>query len=159
MDISRGNHQRQSTQPRQQEPAVYRNPSNGQGGRASKWPLIAACAVALLLVAGSFIWVYLQPTQRINSSRYQVVYLVSGQAYFGKLRNTDGHYLVIDTPYTAQDVKAADAKEGQATSTLMKVSSQLYGPEESIAIHSDQVAFWQNLRDDSKVTQAIKSKQ
>ena len=62
-------------------------------------------------------------------------------------------------PYTAQSVAA---KQGEtqtgATTTLLKVSQQVYGPQDSIAIKSDQVSFWQNLRSDSKVTAAIKQK-
>lgn len=103
-------------------------------------------------------WVFLSSYQKIDSSKYQVVYMTNGQAYFGKLKNSSGEYLVLDTPYTAQSVetpKQDEQKTEAAPSTLLKVSSQVYGPEDSIAIRSSQVAFWQNLRSDSKVSKAI----
>ena len=101
-----------------------------------------------------------QPLQAIDGSKYQVVYLTNGQAYFGKLQNTDGDFLVMKTPYIAQSVASSDEKSADTTqTTLLKVTDQVYGPDDSIAIKSDQVAFWQNLRDDSKVAQAIKAKE
>jgi len=55
---------------------------------------------------------------------------------------------------------SADDKTAAATqATLLKVTSQVYGPEDSIAIKASQVTFWQNLRSDSKVSTAIKAKE
>ena len=116
--------------------------------------LILAIALVTMLVMKS------QPAQAIDTGKFQVVYLTNGQAYFGKLQSTSGDFLVIKSPYIAQDVAASDDKADTKTqTTLLKVTSQVYGPEDSIAIKSSQVAFWQNLRDDSKVTQAIKAKE
>lgn len=95
--------------------------------------------------------------ERIDSDGYQVVYMTSGQAYFGKLKNTSGDYLVLDTPYTAQDVKPEGDENVQTSTTLVKVSQQQYGPTDVMSLKADQVLFWQNLRDDSKVTEAIKN--
>lgn len=115
--------------------------------------VIILALLALFMVSKMFVG------QQIDTSKYQVVYLSNGQAYFGKLQNTTGPYMVIKTPYTAQGVKTSDTESNPATTTLLKVSAQVYGPEDSIAIRTDQVAFWQNLRDDSKVTKAIEAKQ
>lgn len=123
--------------------------------------VIAAGVLVLLLVVLAAFWfmqqLYTANLQRIDASKYQVVYLVNGQAYFGKLQNANGEYLVMKSPYTAQSVKGSEASSDETT-TLLRVKDQVYGPEDSIAIKSSQVTFWQNLRDDSKVTQAIKSK-
>ena len=92
--------------------------------------------------------------------KYQVVYLTNGQAYFGKLQNIHGDFLVMKSAYIPQSVNNSDTSAAESSqTTLLRVTDQLYGPEDSIAIKSSQVAFWQNLRDDSKVTQAIKSKE
>ena len=125
-----------------------------------RWHIVTAIVIGVLLVAALVAWA-LDYTfaQKIDKSSYQVVYLTNGQAYFGKLQNTGGEYLVMKDPYTAQSVVA---KQGEtqtgATTTLLKVSQQVYGPQDSIAIKSDQVSFWQNLRSDSKVAAAIKQK-
>lgn len=116
--------------------------------------IITATVVAIgALLAVSFL---LPKGERINSNGYQVVYTATGQAYFGKLQNTTGDYLVLDTPYTAQDIKG-DGEDAQTSTTLLRVSQQQYGPEDVMSIKNDQVLFWQNLRDDSKVAQAIKN--
>jgi hypothetical protein len=94
---------------------------------------------------------------RINSRGYQVVYLASGQAFFGKLQNTDGKYVVIKDAYTTQDQTGAQ-DNAQSQTAIVKVSQQVYGPEDSLSIKSDQVVFWQNLRSDSKIVQAIEAR-
>lgn len=116
--------------------------------------LIAGVIISLLSVSGAI------SAQRIDKDALQVIYMANGQAYFGKLQNTNGTYLVVKTPYTAQSVKAENGQNASndGTTSLLKVSAQVYGSDDSIAIKSDQVLFWQNLRSDSKVSQAIKNK-
>ena len=117
-------------------------------------------AVALVLIV-AFVTILIMkavPAQQIDAGKYQVVYMTNGQAYFGKLQNTGGDFLVMKSPYIAQSVASGDDESSDSTqTTLLKVTDQVYGPEDSIAIKSSQVAFWQNLRDDSKVTKAIDS--
>ena len=114
---------------------------------------------ALVVALGGFVALaYLVPQgERINGKGYQVVYLASGQAYFGKLQNTDGNYLVLDNAYTASD-QTGTQDNAQSQTALVKVSEQVYGPEDSLSIKADQVVFWQNLRGDSKVVQAIEAR-
>ena len=76
--------------------------------------------------------------------------------YFGKLQNTSGQYLTLKNVYTLQNNESENASADN-TSNILQVSRQVYGPEDSMAIRADQVQFWQNLRDDSKVAQAIDS--
>lgn len=92
--------------------------------------------------------------QRILSDRYQVVYLLTGQVYFGKLQNTEGKYLTLKNVYQLQG-QQSEADKSSNTSNIVQVSRQVYGPDDSMAIRADQVQFWQNLRSDSKVAQAI----
>lgn len=133
--------------------------------RLTRSSLVIAMAATIASVVG-IVWlvqqVYQANLQRIDTSKYQVVYLVNGQAYFGKLQNTSGDFLVLKSPYIAQSVESAEegAAEADASTqtTILRVTDQIYGPDDSIAIKSSQIAFWQNLRDDSKVTQAIKAK-
>lgn len=122
--------------------------------------LVSILAVGLL---GLIAWYTLRPSaQPLNANQYQVVYLTGGQMFFGKLQNTDGDYLYMKSPYTAQSTTASaddKTKAAEPTTTLLRVKDQLYGPDDTVAVKSSQVVFWQNLRDDSKVTQALKSKQ
>jgi hypothetical protein len=140
-------------------------PRSPRAGTKRQWTLLllTAAASVILIIAGLRALGIFAP-QRIDGSKYQVVYLTNGQAYFGKLQNTTGDYLYVMMPYTAQSVtpNTAGGNENsgtETTTTLLRVKDQVYGPEDSIAIRASQVAFWQNLRDDSKVAQAIKAKQ
>jgi len=121
--------------------------------------LMGGLALVLLIALVTMLVMKSQPAQTIDTSKFQVVYLTNGQAYFGKLQNTTGEFLVIKSPYIAQSVSADDKTVDSTQATLLKVTSQVYGPEDSIAIKSSQVTFWQNLRDDSKVSTAIKAKE
>lgn len=132
---------------------------------SSKSNFVLAITAVVVSVAG-LVWlvqqIYQANLQRIDTSKYQIVYLVNGQAYFGKLQNTSGDFLVVKSAYIAQSVEATNIESDDKTAnqtTLLKVTDQVYGPQDSIAIKSSQVAFWQNLRDDSKVVQAIKAKE
>lgn len=124
-----------------------------------RWQIVLGFITGVVVIAAAAAWA-LDYTfaQKIERGGYQVVYLTNGQAYFGKLQNTKGEYLVMKEPYTAQSVAQGEAAESAAATTLLKVSQQVYGPQDSIAIKSDQVSFWQNLRSDSKVAAALTQK-
>ena len=112
-----------------------------------------------IVVLGVVAWLFFCAPwgqQRIMNDRYQAVYLTSGQIYFGKLQNTSGDFLTLKTPYTAQQ-KANGDSTTQTETSLIKVTQQVYGPDDSIALRIDQVQFWQNLRPDSKIVQTIES--
>ena len=137
--------------------------------RRKKWPLyggILAAIVVIVLVA----W-FLMPKgvagggRTPDPSRFQAVFLDNGQVFFGKLKNTDGTYLVLeDAYYTQKQELPANASEKQKAAvqnnvSLAKVGSEVYGPETSMSIRAEQVLFWQNLKSDSKDANAIKSAQ
>ena len=117
--------------------------------------------VAAALISFLALQLFLKP-MRVDPSGYQVISLVSGQVYFGKLKNIGGEYLYLEAPYVEQQVQAqeknTDGSTKAAQTALIRVKDQVYGPQDMIAIKSDQVVFWQNLRADSKVAQAIKAK-
>ncbi len=124
-----------------------------------------AIGFIVLAISATVVYTALQMldpnSQKINRAQYQAIYTTSGQLFFGMLQNTNGKYLTLKSPYTAQKISSAgnSSTPAEDTTTLVKVSSQVYGPDDSMAIQADQVVFWQNLRDDSKVVQAIKAKQ
>lgn len=133
--------------------------------RRKKWPffaVIAAVIVALALLG----WWLLGSNSGVKqpaSDRYQAVFLDNGRTFFGKLKNIDGDYLLLESAYYAKDAEVpenATAEQKAAIKnnvSLAKVGSEVYGPETSISIRAEQVLFWQNLKSDSKVTQAIEN--
>lgn len=121
-----------------------------------RWLVGGAIALVLVLATIAGIYAYRHRNdQRIMSDRYQVVYMLTGQIYFGKLQNTDGQYLTLKNVYVIQGAQGADAAKTNSETNIVQVSRQVYGPDDSMAIRADQVQFWQNLRTDSKVAEAI----
>ena len=138
--------------------APRRSGGVGRGWRLTnkhKVGLILSIGLVMGLVAGLY-WYKHRNDQTVARDQYQVVYLLTGQVYFGKLQNTSGQYLTLKHVYMLQN-QQADAADAQNTSNILQVSRQVYGPEDSMAIRADQVQFWQNLRSDSKVVKAIES--
>lgn len=160
MDIVKGNQQRPLSPRTEGNSVQSTTPNRRRKSLRLRYKIvITSVLVSILALLALYMVPKMVGGQQIDSTKYQVVYLSNGQAYFGKLQNTTGPYMVMKTPYTAQGVKTSDSESNPATTTLLKVSAQVYGPEDSMAIRTDQVAFWQNLRDDSKVTKAIDAKE
>lgn len=132
----------------------------------TKLPAIIGAVVAVLVLALVGWWLMGSKTGGglvPATDRYQAVFLDNGQVFFGKLKNTKGEYLVLESAYYTKKADIPeDATEEQkaaieANVSLSKVGNEVYGPDTSMSIRSEQVLFWQNLKSDSKVGKAIES--
>lgn len=130
-----------------------------------KLPLIIVVVVAAIVLALAGWWLTSSKSGGLvpATDRYQAVFLDNGQVFFGKLKNTKGEYLVLEGAYYT---KKADVPEDatdeqkaaiEANVSLSKVGNEVYGPDTTMSIRSEQVLFWQNLKSDSKVGKAIES--
>lgn len=98
--------------------------------------------------------------QFVNEDKFQAVFLNGGQVYFGKIRELNSKYFVIDNIYylRVNNQNAAtntDAANSQQDISLAKLGCELHGPEDKMVINRDQVTFWENLKDDGQVAKAI----
>lgn len=97
----------------------------------------------------------------VKGDQYQAVFLSDGQIYFGKLSDIDQEYAVLEDIYylqveqQVQPVTEDEQQEDQPRISLAKLGSELHGPEDKMLINSDQILFWENLKDEGQVTQAI----
>lgn len=139
-------------------------PSVTESPRRKKWPFFAAIAGVIVALALLGWWLMgAGSVKQPAGDRYQAVFLDNGQVFFGKLKNVNGEYLVLENAYYTKKASVPeDATDEQkaaieANVSLAKVGSEVYGPETSMSIRSEQVLFWQNLTEDSKVSTAIKS--
>jgi len=99
-----------------------------------------------------------------HSGKYQAVFLSNGQVYFGHLENAqstnptlkDVYYLQSNqqNPQNTQNTQQNAQPNNQLS--LVKLGSELHGPESEMVLKSDQIIFWENLKDSGKVVQAIK---
>lgn len=148
--------------------------SLNQRGASKVYALVAA-VVILMVIAGGVLAASMggdtvdnkadNVNVRINTHEYQALFLTNGQVYFGKLSNLDSKYVTLSDIYYLQVQQSADQAQslqqaGSSTDTSSKVSlaklgGELHGPEDKMQVASDQVLFWENLKNDSKVVQAI----
>jgi hypothetical protein len=104
-------------------------------------------------------------------SEYQAVFLTNGQVYFGKL-DFEGHWYVLRDIYYLQVTQELQPASGNGSSQnittpqnnsqqqkvqLVKLGSELHGPEDAMYIARDKIMFWENLKSDSRVIQTIKN--
>ncbi|MGD8373676.1 MAG: hypothetical protein PVI21_02350 [Candidatus Woesebacteria bacterium] len=129
---------------------------------------VAAVALVILLIIGMTLGRTMFTSEAaIQQGKFQAVFLTNGQVYFGKLSNVEDNYVKLTQIYylqVQQDVQpSTDDKESSSSSnaqvSLTKLGSELHGPEDAMYIAKDQVLFWENLNDNSKVTEAIQEYQ
>ncbi len=155
----------------QQEPE---NPTPANPTSKVTTGTVAVVAIALVAAAG---W-YLSGAKGVTGTvlgadtSYQAVFLTNGQVYFGKLASegdwiklTDIYYLQV-TQSLQQAATGDQAKDATPSTTgsastpqqniqLVKLGSELHGPQDEMFIDRDKVLFWENMKDDAKVVQAI----
>lgn len=103
-------------------------------------------------------------------TKYQAVFLTNGQVYFGKVIDVNRQTLILEDIYylrASRDLQASQ-ESSQATTTeeiladnfsLIKLGSEIHGPEDKMSINLNQVMFVEDLKDSSKVVEAIKAYQ
>jgi len=133
-----------------------------------KWMMIVGVVVAAALVVGLgwMGWNYFMNADGVKKAQYQAIFLTNGQVYFGKLTNVNDKYVGLTDVYYLQvqqssTVQPADNKttDQNPQVSLAKLGNELHGPEDQMAINREQVLFWENLKDNGKVVDAIKKNQ
>ncbi len=116
-------------------------------------PLAIRIAVALVVVASVFAvvrwWDFTMPA---FGARYQAVFLVNGQTYFGHYLDRLGPYVKVENAfYIAQQ---PTAEEGQTPeSRIIRRGSELHQPLPYVLIPKSAILFVEDLRQDSQVAQ------
>lgn len=155
------------------QPAAPRFGNNGGVNMNSsdsnkKMAMVAVLVVVLLVVAGLGVWAWKQmsgTSSAVEGNKYQALFLTNGQVYFGKLASVDDKYVKLTDIYylqVQQSVQPTDNKSNNNSNpqvSLAKLGSELHGPEDAMYVNRDQVLFWENLKDDGKVVDAIHKNQ
>lgn len=152
-------------------PAANQAMTNGtkeQPRRSMKWVIIGAAVATLLIIAGAFLWggKLFGLEKVISHNGYQAVFLSNNQVYFGKLEQTTPGHFTLKNVYYLQVQQAvqpqkddANAQAAPQQASLSKLGNEVHGPEDTMFINNEHMLFWENLKDDSKVVQAIKENQ
>ncbi len=90
--------------------------------------------------------------ETVSTGDYQAVFLDNGQVYFGKLeRSRSDFYLLTDVFYLQSGVSVDQA----SSLSLTKLGSEAHGPEDRMEINKEHILFIEDMKNDSKVIQAI----
>lgn len=120
--------------------------------------IVAALSITAALAAG--VWKSFDTTSTVKDDLYQAVFLDNGQVYFGKLSNLNSDYVQLtDIYYLQVDQQVQPDQTGDDTPqqqiSLAKLGNELHGPEDQMFINPDKIVFWENLKTDGQVTDAI----
>lgn len=129
--------------------------------RRKRWSakVIAGSVLAILVVlvlAKLFLFNLFGPMHDVKRGQYQAVFLTNNQLYFGKIKQIDRDSIRLESIYYFQNQQTGQNQDPKQLS-LNKLGNELHGPEDVMFIERRQVIFWENLKDDSKVVQAIKT--
>lgn len=121
--------------------------------------LVACIAVIAIAVAVSFYVNGSGESRFVSSGEYQAVFLNNGQVYFGKVKTLNEHYVNLTNIFylsTQQAQPSSDkSSSGGNKFSLVKLGCELHGPQDQMIINKGQVSFWENLRSNGQVVQAI----
>jgi hypothetical protein len=91
----------------------------------------------------------------VDTRTYQAVWLGSGQTYIGKLEISGDTYILRDVFYLTAPPSDPNNASPQVLGQLVKRGGEALGPVEPMVIPSRAVLFFENLRTDSQVMDAI----
>lgn len=133
--------------------------------------ILGLAVLVLVALLGLFVFTStdsgktIDETRNINTNEYQALFLTNGQVYFGKLADLNDKYVTITDVYYLQVQQSQNLQQGSAADnsgaqvSLAKLGNELHGPEDKMYVSSQQVLFWENLKNNSKVVQAIQKYQ
>lgn len=115
-----------------------------------------------------------------ETGSWHAVFLTNGQVYFGQLERPEAQYARLSDVYYLQlqsqnQASLGSSGTGQASQiaegdgsqvipapqpspprlTLIKFGTELHGPQDYMEINRDHILFWEELKPDSQVVQAI----
>lgn len=157
---------------------MYSQEMHAPRGRSRMPWIILAVVVVVIVVLGILFRDKLFGSSQTSSGKtsgYQAVFLTNGQVYFGKLSGVGGQYATLTDIYYlqvtqpplqgSQSATGTNANTNTQTSTqqpqlsLVKLGNELHGPLDSMQINRDQILFYEDMKEDGKVMEAIRQYQ
>lgn len=125
---------------------------------------IKRCILFIFFIAFFFFLLkfFLFGTSNIATSPYYAVFLTNGQVYFGHIEKSDQltislanvYYLRANT--NLQTIQTKNKKSENVELALIKLGNELHGPKDMMVLNRTSILFWEELRNDGKMVQAIK---
>ena len=147
---------RSATRPNEsRSPQRSSRPSSRRGVKGIIGAVAGLLVVIALVVGGVWAFRHLGLPSYIDTGKYQAVFLQNGEFYFGKITSVNDSDVQLEKVFYVQK---ATPKEGDATQTnleLIKLGSEVHGPEDRMVINRKQVLYIENLKSESKVVDNI----
>lgn len=135
-----------------------------QNGKATRI-MSAVMLVSVTMLLG-FLALYLgiggvkKEAEYVDGTKFQAIFLnnTSQPPYFAKIRAINNKYITIDNIYyllVNQQVQPSSNSTNSNDIRLVKLGCELHGPYDKMIINRDQVLYWENLKEDGQVAQAI----
>ena len=125
--------------------------------------IILIISVIIILISLSIIFLNGESSIAIritgSTSPYKAVFLDNDQVYFGKVTNKNSKYVKLSDVYYLQVAQPSQDQYGvlsQPDLTLIKLGEELHGPKDEMEISRNHIMYIEELRNDSRVVQAIR---
>jgi len=165
MDFSNRASQPMSDVAPRPQPAVGKPKTNQDQNKTnnklfSTISFVFAVAVVILVVV---LLIYIAISNSNNSSqssyiyknKLQAVFLNTGQVYFGNIKKITPSYFVLDNIFYLQTNTTSNSKSSTPSVSLVKLGCELHAPYDQMIINASQVTFWENLKSNGKVSEAV----
>lgn len=127
------------------------------------YKLIGVAAIILAVLAAAVLGVLFTAKQArgeealIDASKMQAVFLTNDQVYFGKIVDISAKSMVLTDIYYLQTSGTGTNAQTSNNSnvSLIKLGCELHQPTDNMIINREQVQFWENLKKDGQVAQAV----
>ena len=128
---------------------------------------IITLIIIIAILGGGLYWIMGNSQGAIHnypSNKWQAVFLSNGQIYFGHVTKITKDTLVLEDIYYLQVVTAPlqrsqdspdSVNQQEQRLTLIKLGNEIHGPYDKMNINQNHVVLVENLKDDSRVVQAI----
>jgi hypothetical protein len=86
------------------------------------------------------------------------VFLSNSQVYFGKIDSIDVNYITLKDVFylkANQNLQNSTADAESSQMSLVKLGDELHGPTDVMHINQSQVLFYEDLKSNGKVAEAI----
>jgi hypothetical protein len=100
----------------------------------------------------------LRGSEHIQKDVFQAIFLTDGQVYFGHITSVDeASFTLVNVFYLQADgeLQGSAGETGDGLQLVKLGQGEVHGPQDLMVISRDQVMFWENLKPDSAVSQAI----
>lgn len=156
-----------------ERPSVRRHsePTRHLKPERKRFKIIAAIVGILLIVAvivlGVLFFYNSSTGSTIDGSKYQAVFLAdnNGQVYFGKLHVLNGDYMKLTDIWYIQSKNTTSTNpqetenKSKPSAELIKLGNEIHGPVDEMIISKDKILFFENLKNDSRVSKLIAENQ